>query len=124
MGVVSMKISGIHHVQLCIPADKESEAKIFYKDVLGLKEIPKPEALKKNGGMWFQIGSQELHIGVEDQVFKGKHHPAFLVMGLSELKDHLTAQEITIQIELPIPGFNRFSIRDPFGNRIEFIEPE
>lgn len=119
-----MKISGIHHVQLCIPADKESEAKIFYKDVLGLKEIPKPEALKKNGGMWFQIGSQELHIGVEDQVFKGKHHPAFLVMGLKELKDHLISQEITIQKELPIPGYNRFSIRDPFGNRIEFIEPE
>lgn len=124
MGVISMKITGIHHVQLCIPADKESEAKKFYKDVLGLKEIPKPEALLKNGGMWFQVGSQELHIGVEDQVFKGKHHPALFVIGLNELKDHLSAQEITIQKELPIPGYNRFSIRDPFGNRIEFIEPE
>jgi catechol 2,3-dioxygenase-like lactoylglutathione lyase family enzyme len=124
MGVISMKITGIHHVQLCIPADKESEAKKFYKDILGLKEIPKPEALLKNGGMWFQVGSQELHIGVEDQVFKGKHHPAFFVIGLNELKDHLSAQEITIQKELPIPGYNRFSIRDPFGNRIEFIESE
>jgi catechol 2,3-dioxygenase-like lactoylglutathione lyase family enzyme len=124
MGVNSMKISGIHHVQVCIPADNEAEAREFYKEVLGLKEIPKPEALQKNGGMWFQVGSQELHIGVEEQVFKGKHHPAFLVTGLNELKDHLTAQEITIQKELPIPGFNRFSIRDPFGNRIEFIEPK
>jgi catechol 2,3-dioxygenase-like lactoylglutathione lyase family enzyme len=124
MGVIKMKISGIHHIQLCIPAEKESEAKFFYKDVLGLKEIPKPETLQKNGGMWFQVGSQELHIGVEDQVFKGKHHPAFLVIGISKLKSHLSAKGISIQKEIPIPGFNRFSIRDPFGNRIEFIEPE
>lgn len=124
MGVIKLKISGIHHVQLCIPADKESEAKGFYKEVLGLKEIQKPEALQKNGGMWFQIGNQELHIGVEEQLFKGKHHPAFLVSGLHELKEHLSANKISIQKEIPIPGFNRFSIRDPFGNRIEFIEAE
>jgi catechol 2,3-dioxygenase-like lactoylglutathione lyase family enzyme len=123
MEVITMKISGIHHVQLCIPANKETEANEFYKNVLGLKEVPKPEALKKNGGMWFKIGNQELHIGVEDQVFKGKHHPAFLVTGLKEIQAHLSAHGITIQIESTIPGFNRFSIRDPFGNRIEFIEP-
>ncbi|MCM3719191.1 VOC family protein [Fictibacillus phosphorivorans] len=119
-----MKISGIHHVQLCIPADKELEAMKFYKEVLGLKEIPKPKALQKNGGMWFQIGSQELHIGVEDQSFKGKHHPAFLVQGLYELRDHLIVHEVKVQNEVQIPGYIRFSIRDPFGNRIEFIEPE
>jgi catechol-2,3-dioxygenase len=119
-----MKISGIHHVQICIPAGQEIEAKAFYKDILRLEEIPKPEALRKNGGMWFKIGNQELHIGVENQVFKGKHHPAFLVTGLSELRNHLSVHEVMIQKELPIPGFNRFSIRDPFGNRIEFIEPE
>jgi hypothetical protein len=72
--------------------------------------------------MWFRIGNQELHIGVESQVFKGKHHPAFLVNGLSELKEHLLEHKVPIQKETPIPGFDRFSIRDPFGNRIEFIE--
>lgn len=117
-----MKITGIHHVQLCIPRGKEKEARTFYQDTLQLQEITKPEVLQKNGGMWFQIGNQELHIGVEDQIFKGKHHPAFFVESLQELRDHLIVHSIQIQKELPIPGFNRFSIRDPFGNRIEFIE--
>lgn len=119
-----MNIIGIHHVQLCIPHDKENEARTFYRDVLQLKEIPKPDALNKNGGMWFQAGNQELHIGIDSQILKGKNHPAFLVEGLQDLHNHLTEQEITIQQEIPIPGFNRFSIRDPFGNRIEFIERE
>ncbi|MFG6496336.1 VOC family protein [Fictibacillus sp. UD] len=117
-----MKINGIHHVQLCIPHHKEKEAKDFYRGILQLQEITKPKALQKNGGMWFQVGHQELHIGVEDQIYKGKHHPAFLVESLQKLRDHLILHNIQIQDELPIPGFNRFTIRDPFGNRIEFIE--
>ncbi|KZE63385.1 glyoxalase [Fictibacillus phosphorivorans] len=117
-----MKINGIHHIQLCIPHNKEEEAKHFYQGILQLKEITKPKSLQKNGGMWFQIGNQELHIGVEDQIGKGKHHPAFLVECLQELRDHLIFHNIQIQEELPIPGFDRFTIRDPFGNRIEFIE--
>ncbi|MBN3555043.1 VOC family protein [Fictibacillus nanhaiensis] len=118
-----MKITGIHHVQLCIPRGKEEEARAFYESMLQLKEIPKPEALRKNGGMWFQIGHQQLHIGVEEQVYKGKHHPAFFVDNLSSFKEHLSLHHIQIQEELPIPGFSRFTIRDPFGNRIEFIQP-
>lgn len=117
-----MKIKGIHHIQLCIPHNKEKEARHFYQGILQLEEITKPDALQKNGGMWFQIGDQELHIGVEDQIVKGKHHPAFLVERLQELHDHLVFHNIEIQDEIPIPGFNRFSIRDPFKNRIEFIE--
>ncbi|MBY6036272.1 VOC family protein [Fictibacillus nanhaiensis] len=117
-----MKISGIHHVQLCIPAGKEAEAKAFYGEVLQLREINKPEALQKNGGIWFEIGSQQLHIGIENLSFRGKHHPAFLVKGLHECKRTLIAHGVDIQEEIPIPGFERFSIRDPFQNRIEFIE--
>ncbi|MED1862783.1 VOC family protein [Fictibacillus nanhaiensis] len=118
-----MKITGIHHVQICIPRGKEDEARAFYSGLLQLQEISKPEALRKNGGMWFQFGHQQLHIGVEDQVYKGKHHPAFLVDDLSTFHDHLAIHQIQIQEELPIPGFKRFTIRDPFENRIEFIQP-
>ncbi|MBH0161162.1 MULTISPECIES: VOC family protein [Fictibacillus] len=118
-----MKITGIHHVQICIPREKEDEARAFYKGILQLEEIPKPDALRKNGGIWFQFGHQQLHIGVEDQVYKGKHHPAFLVDDLTSFKDHLALHQVPIQQELPFPGFSRFTIRDPFGNRIEFIQP-
>jgi catechol 2,3-dioxygenase-like lactoylglutathione lyase family enzyme len=122
MEVMKMSIKGIHHVQVCIPAGAEDEARRFYTEVLGLNEIEKPEALKKNGGLWYKAGIQELHIGVEDQPVKGKHHPAFLVDQLEVLEEKLINNGIAINRETPIPGFNRFSVRDPFGNRLEFIE--
>ncbi|MDR7072069.1 VOC family protein [Fictibacillus barbaricus] len=119
-----MKIVGVHHVQLCIPANQEKEAQKFYCEILQLQEIEKPDSLKKNGGMWFQLGSQELHIGVENLSGpKGKQHPAFLVQEIDLWRNHLIEQGINIQKEAAIPGFNRFSIRDPFDNRLEFIEP-
>lgn len=32
----------LNHIQLCIPKNKEKEARAFYCDILGLKEIEKP----------------------------------------------------------------------------------
>jgi catechol 2,3-dioxygenase-like lactoylglutathione lyase family enzyme len=117
-----MSFKGIHHVQLCIPVGAEDAARVFYTQILGMHEIDKPHALKKNGGLWCKAGPQELHIGVEDQPVNGKHHPAFLVTKLSDLKERLIKSGIVINEEIPIPGYNRITIRDPFGNRLEFIE--
>lgn len=35
-----MEYAGIHHVQLAMPAGGEDEARGFYADVLGLRELP------------------------------------------------------------------------------------
>ena len=53
----------IDHVQICIPEGKEDEARAFYTGVIGLKEIPKPESLIPNGGLWYQVADVELHLG-------------------------------------------------------------
>jgi hypothetical protein len=66
-----MTIRGIDHVQLAAPYGCESEARRFYGDVLGLVEIDKPAALKARGGVWFRLGQQQLHIGVEAQFAPG-----------------------------------------------------
>jgi len=42
----------LNHIQICILKNKEAEARTFYCGILGLKEIEKPEYLKKNGGFW------------------------------------------------------------------------
>ena len=65
------------HVQVCIPRGAEGEAREFYGRLLGLEEIEKPEALKKNGGMWYSVADVQLHVGVEETVAPSKRHPAF-----------------------------------------------
>lgn len=112
----------LNHVQICIPKGKEEEARRFYTNIMDLKEIAKPAALVPNGGLWYQIGDIQLHIGTEDEINKSKRHPAFEVTDLEEARQHLISHGIIIKEEIPIPGQKRFSFTDPFGNRIELLE--
>lgn len=116
----------IDHVQLAIPKDSESIARKFYTGVLGLAEIEKPEPLKSSGGVWYNAGDVELHLGVEENFTHGKKkaHPAFVVEGLNRIKVQLIQNDIEIKEEIQIPRRKRFSFYDPFGNRIEFMEFE
>lgn len=122
---MSFLFSGIDHVQLAAPAGCESEARHFFTGVLGWNEIPKPEILKKRGGVWFQCGVQQVHIGVQnDFVPAKKAHPAFYVKGLRALRDHLIQQNVHILDDdaRSDEGVARFYVNDPFGNRLEFTE--
>ncbi len=112
----------LNHIQICIPIGKENEARDFYCDILGLEEIKKPEFLKKNGGFWLRISDIELHIGAEPQIHPSKRHPAFEVEHLSKIKQYLTTSGIKIKEDKSLPLYRRFSLYDPFGNRIEFLE--
>ena len=58
-------IDGIDHVQLAAPAGCEDAARAFFGELLGLEELEKPEPLRSRGGVWFRIGAQQLHVGVE-----------------------------------------------------------
>lgn len=118
-----MRIKRLDHVQICVPIGAEDEAREFYGGVLGLQEIEKPEALKPNGGLWFQVADIQLHIGVEAGQHPSKRHPAFEVEELESIRLYLQSRGIPIKEETAIPGVNRFSFLDPFGNRIEFLEP-
>lgn len=114
----------LDHIQICIPKGKEDEARKFYTDIIGLTEIPKPEALYPNGGLWYEIADIQLHIGTEDEVNKSKRHPAFEVLNLAEARTILKQNGILIREEIRIPGMDRFSFKDPFGNRIEFLQKD
>ena len=120
-----MNVTGIDHVQLAAPAGREDEARAFFGEVLGLAERPKPEALVARGGVWFMCGEQQLHVGVEpDFAPARKAHPAFAVRGLDALQSRLeTAGYETTSDDATIPGVRRFYAHDPFGNRLEFLEP-
>lgn len=117
-------IIGIHHAQITIPKDREKEARGFYINVLGLKEVPKPQALHGRGGFWLQVGDEQVHVGTEDRVDRTltKAHVAYEVSDLPHWRELMVANNIEIFQGEPIPGYDRFEFRDPFGNRVEMIQ--
>jgi catechol 2,3-dioxygenase-like lactoylglutathione lyase family enzyme len=118
-------IRGLHHVQLSMPPGEDAVARAFYGDVLGLPEILKPANLARRGGVWFRLGGQELHVGVESAFRPAQRaHPAILVSELDSWRARLERHGHTPHEDEPLPGFRRFYVADPFGNRLELLEPE
>jgi catechol 2,3-dioxygenase-like lactoylglutathione lyase family enzyme len=116
-------ILGLDHVQVAIPPGGEDIARGFYGGVLGLREIPKPPVMAVRGGCWFQCGAQQLHIGAERDFRPAlKAHPAFLVADLAGLRRRLEEQGCALEAGEPLDGVVRYSLLDPFGNRVELVE--
>ena len=119
-----MKILSIDHVQIAMPVGEEDQARAFYIQQLGFTEIPKPPDLAKRGGVWFQSGNVQLHLGVESDFRPArKAHPAFIVDDLDALiaKAQIAGYEIDSS-QPPLVGYKRAHVFDPFGNRIELME--
>jgi len=52
-------------------------------------------------------------------------HPAFLVRGLDALRERLVAAGAEVDAgQPPLQGLRRIHAFDPFGNRLEFLEPD
>lgn len=116
-------IKAVHHVQITIPVGEESAARDFYCRTLGLEEVQKPASLTGRGGFWLQVGHFQVHVGVEDLPSqRSKAHVAYLVDDIEEWRRRLESHQVTISDGIPIPGYSRFEFRDPFGNRVEFLE--
>ena len=119
-----MPISGIDHVQLAMPAGGESVARAFYSDVLGLPETPKPPHLAARGGCWFESGAVKVHHGVEADFRPAlKAHPALIVRNLASMIAALKESGAEVIADEPLDGRDRVYVHDPFGNRLELLEP-
>lgn len=119
-----MLILGVQHAQITIPKNEETAAREFYCDFLGLREVPKPESLQRRGGFWMEIGSFQIHVGTEDDFdrTRTKAHIAYQVENLDAWRKKLETHNVEILEGVPIPNYQRFEFRDPFGNRVEFLE--
>ncbi|WP_153722888.1 VOC family protein [Sporosarcina cascadiensis] len=117
-------ILGLHHAQITIPKGMEEEGKKFYCSILGLEEIEKPESLEGRGGFWLKVGDREVHVGTEDGFDRKttKAHLAYLVYDIKHWRSVLGEIHVQVIEGVPIPGFDRFEFRDPFGNRVEMIQ--
>jgi catechol 2,3-dioxygenase-like lactoylglutathione lyase family enzyme len=119
------ELVGLDHVQLAAPAGCEEAARGFYGELLGLAELTKPTSLAGRSGVWFQLGAQALHIGVEQPFTPArKAHPALLVRNLDALAQRLQSAGVAVHWDNDLPGYRRFYISDPWGNRLELLWPQ
>ena len=119
---MSGEFIAIDHVQLAMPHGAEDAARAFYSGLLGMSEIPKPAELVKRGGCWFQSGSVQIHMGVEEDFRPAKKaHPALLCASYDDLVSRLRDAGAAANEVNDIPGVRRCHVHDPFGNRIELI---
>ena len=121
------EIVGLDHVQLAAPVGCEAQARDFFGRLLGLPEVAKPDVLRSRGGVWFRVGAQELHIGVQEPFSPAlKAHPALRVAPeqLDALAARLSGAGAKVAWDQPLGGKRRFFTQDPWGNRIELVAVE
>ncbi len=107
-----------------MPPGGEDAARAFYSDLLGISEVPKPPHLAVRGGCWFEDSRVKVHLGVERDFRPArKAHPALLVSELDALVAGLRAAGVDVDDDEPLEGYDRVYVHDPFGNRLELMEP-
>jgi catechol 2,3-dioxygenase-like lactoylglutathione lyase family enzyme len=121
----TMSIKSLDHIQLAMPPGREAEARDFYQELLGIPEVRKPANLAKRGGCWFECGALKVHLGVEGDFRPArKAHPAFIVDDLAALSAKLSKAGYPVRADEPLKGYRRVYVDDPFGNRIELMQPD
>jgi hypothetical protein len=114
----------LDHVQIAAPPGCEPAARLFFGELLGLPELPKPEPLRARGGAWFALRDRQLHVGVEPDFDPArKAHIALRVEAaeLDDLAERLAAADFPITWDDALSDERRFYSADPWGNRIEFL---
>jgi catechol 2,3-dioxygenase-like lactoylglutathione lyase family enzyme len=117
----NLRLARLDHCSVLIT--DVAKARWFYRDVLGLKEIPKPKTFDFVA-LWFVLeDGQTLHLLQKPQPdTRSPRHFALRVANAMEAREYLRTRAIEIQETGPIPHCDRFFISDPDGNRIELIE--
>jgi catechol 2,3-dioxygenase-like lactoylglutathione lyase family enzyme len=122
-------ITGLDHVNLLIDStdDALTKARAFYQDLLGLAPLDRPANTDSGQpGAWYQCGPQQLHLTSQPDASavnrSSRRHPAFRVSNLEAMRAKLQKAGVEIIAGNRFPGQQRFFVRDPWGNRLEFVE--
>ncbi len=117
-------VSGVHHVSLLV--EDLDEALRFYRDLLGLQQIPRPDL--GFTGAWLKIGQTEVHLLCAERSAELGTAPT----AISPLANHLAFAvddlEVVVakvsgaghQVRGGIAGLRQAFVQDPAGNVVEF----
>src|SRR3954451_14668103 len=113
-----MAVLALDHVQLAAPPGCEAQARAFYGDLLGLRELEKPPALAARGGAWFACGAQAIHVGVASDFAPARQaHPAFALASAADvegLAERLDGAGVEVRFDEELPGYRRVYASDPW----------
>ncbi len=122
---MSFSFAGLDHIQITAPLNSEEEVRNFFVDLLLCKEIEKPSSLSHFDSLWFEMGCNIIHVGLDENYFPEKRgHPAFEVNQIGNLMEHLEKNEVPFEEDYNLPGARRFYTYAFFGHRMEFLEWE
>ncbi|GJM38651.1 MAG: VOC family protein [Acidimicrobiales bacterium] len=116
MATSQMFTKGVHHVSINV--DDVAACRDFYVDTLGFEPIERPDL--GIGGVWLQMGPQELHL-VELPLVEGfGPHFAIAVDDIDEARKVLLDRGVDVGEPSPIDGVClQAFFHDPAGNQIE-----
>src|SRR5579863_10552214 len=103
----------LSHINVTMPKGSEEIARAFYGSLLGLKEIPKPEAIRGRGGVWFEAGGLDVHVSVEEQRGEADayRHFGLECADVDGLRARLKAAGVVTEDGRPAP-WKRFFVHD------------
>ncbi len=122
-----MKIQArrLNHITVAVPAGEHERVRAFYSDVLGLEEIPRPDALNKIYDLiWYKFLDILLHLDFTPPWVTPaeNRHIALEVVDMPAIRRYLESKGATIREAVPMPDRDRFYLLDPFGNYFELLE--
>lgn len=117
---------GVNHIAISVFDLDESEQ--FYRDIIGLKQIPEPFGLGIHA--WFEIGTTQLHVikAAEERTKRDKYtHICFSVNDMDAFIEKISEHNIAYsdwdlnpgQITTRIDGVKQIYFTDPDGYWIE-----
>jgi catechol 2,3-dioxygenase-like lactoylglutathione lyase family enzyme len=124
---IGMKIQArkLNHITVAVPAGEHERVRAFYGGVLGLEEIPRPDALNKVYDLiWYKFLDILLHLDFTPPWVTPaeNRHIALEVGDLPAIRRYLESKGATIREAVPMPDRDRFYLLDPFGNYFELLE--
>ena len=122
---MSLEIIELSHVNVTVPQTLEDATKHFYGVILGLNQLQKPAGSRTNVGAWYQLGSVQLHLSIEEEIDNqaSDRHVCYVVRDVASAAEHFRGAGVAVIPDpRPIPGRPRIYVRDPGGNLIEIAQ--
>lgn len=117
----------LQHANVVVPPGTTEAVAAFYADVLGLRRIAKPAALRsirrRQSGAWFDVdGYAQVHLSERDGPRHPDAHFALVVDDLAEVLRRVEESGAPWTEQEDVFGGRRGFTRDPAGNRVELLE--